>query len=284
VLDHTGQSFEDGPFLVAPIATLAASDASTALTHSLTHAWVQTGQPWIDEGLAQFAALLWVEQSLGRDRAVAQLNDLLQPLLLAEPIVPERTAQPATTPLPASTGEPLITATDELYTHRKAVAVWFMLRGIIGDDALRASLAAWRMQPPSNATARDQALALEKLLEQNSSKDLAWFFHDWIFTDPGLPDLSIADVITRDLSADQAHKSGWLVSITVRNDGGASAEVPVIIRSDTFSTTKRLLVPAHGQISDRVLVEAPPTQVLLNDGTTPEVRASQHQRDIVNKP
>ena len=74
VLDHIGQPFEDGPFLVAPISTLAASDAASALAHSMTHAWVQTGQPWMDEGLAQFAALLWVEQSQGRDRAIARAN------------------------------------------------------------------------------------------------------------------------------------------------------------------------------------------------------------------
>jgi aminopeptidase N len=159
-----------------------------------------------------------------------------------------------------------------------------MLRGIVGEDALRETLAAWRMQPPSLASAREQALALEKLLEKTSGKDLAWFFHDWVLNDQGLPDLSIADVITRDLSSDQLHKSGWLVSVTVRNDGGATAEVPVIIRSGTFSTTRRLLVPAHGQASDRVLVEAAPTQVLLNDGTTPEVRTSLHQRDLAAQP
>jgi hypothetical protein len=283
VLDHTGQPFEDGPFLVAPISTLAGSDASSALAHSLTHAWIQSGQPWIDEGLAQFAALLWVEQSLGRERAIAELNDLLQPLILAEPIMPQLSAQPASTPLPAPTGEPLISATDELYYRRKAVAVWFMLRGIAGEDALRETLAAWRMQPSSNNSPRDQALALEKLLEKTSGKDLAWFFHDWVLNDQGLPDLSIVNVTTRDLSADLVHKTGWLVSVTARNDGGAAAEVPIIVRSGTFSTTKRLLIPAYGQATDRVLVEAPPTQVLLNDGTTPEVRTSLHQHDIVTK-
>jgi len=101
-----------------------------------------------------------------------------------------------------------------------------------------------------------------------------------VLNDQGLPDLSIAGVTSRDLSGDLAHKTGWLVSVTARNDGGAAAEVPLIIRSGTFSTTRRLLVPAYGQISDRVLVEAAPTQVLLNDGTTPEVRTSQHQRDL----
>jgi hypothetical protein len=281
VLDNAGQPFEDGPFLSAPVSTLAGSDASSALANSLTHAWVQTGQPWMDEGLAQFAGLLWVEQSLGRERAIAELNDLLQPLILAEPLVPERTAQPASTPLPAPVGEALISATDEIYYRRKAAAVWLMLRGIVGEDALRTTLAAWRMQPPSEAGAREQALALENLLEKTSGKDLQWFFHDWVLNDQGLPDLSISDVTTRNLSGSTTHQTGWLVSVTVRNNGGATAEVPFIVRSGTFSITRRLLIPAYGQVSDRVLVEVPPTQVLLNDGTTPEVRTSLHQRDLV---
>ena len=65
VIDHTGQPFEDGPLLVAPVGTLAASTAAPMLAHSMTHAWVQTGQPWMDEGLAEFFSLLWVER--GRD-------------------------------------------------------------------------------------------------------------------------------------------------------------------------------------------------------------------------
>jgi len=158
-----------------------------------------------------------------------------------------------------------------------------MLRGIAGEDALRETLAAWRMQPSSNNSPRDQALALEKLLEKTSGKDLAWFFHDWVLNDQGLPDLSIVNVTTRDLSADLIHKTGWLVSVTARNDGGAAAEVPIVVRSGTFSTTKRLLIPAYSQATDRVLVEAPPTQVLLNDGITPEIRTSLHQHDIVTK-
>jgi aminopeptidase N len=140
------------------------------------------------------------------------------------------------------------------------------------------------MQPPSNTSPRDQALVLEKILEKASGKDLAWFFHDWVLNDQGLPDLSIVDVTARNLSASTTHQTGWLVSVTARNDGGAAAEVPIIVRSGTFSTTKRVLIPAYGQVTDRVLVEAPPTQVLLNDGTTPEVRTSLHQRDIVIKP
>ena len=90
ILDHAGEPFEDGPLLVAPVSSLAAESSAPALVHSLTHAWVQTGQPWFDEGLAQFMGLLWTEQQQGREAAIAQLTDLVQPVALAEPKHPRR--------------------------------------------------------------------------------------------------------------------------------------------------------------------------------------------------
>ncbi len=275
VLDHDGQPFEDGPLLVAPVASLGGSGSTTALAHSLTHAWVQTGQPWMDEGLAQFAALLWVEQQQGRAAAVTQLQELERPLDLAEVVVDPK-ANPA-----KDDGQPLIAASDELYYRRKAAAVWWMLRDIVGDDELRAALAAWCAQPVSTKNSpRAQAVAFEHLLEKTSGKDLGWFFADWVLRDRGLPDLTIVGVEPHLLPAGETHASGWLVSITVRNDGGAVADVPLVIRSGTFSTTQRMRIGAFASRTERVLVESAPTEVMVNDGSTPEVRSSVHTQQV----
>jgi hypothetical protein len=40
-------------------------------------------------------------------------------------------------------------------------------------------------------------------------------------------------------------------------------------------------VPAFGNVTDRVLVEAAPTEVVVNDGTTPETTVSIHRRAVV---
>jgi hypothetical protein len=37
-------------------------------------------------------------------------------------------------------------------------------------------------------------------------------------------------------------------------------------------------------VTDRVVVEAAPTQVVVNDGTTPETTESVHTRDVVLNP
>ncbi len=270
VLDHEGQPYQDGPLLVAPAATLETSPEAPALVYSLTHAWVQTDQPWIDEGLAQFFALLWVEREHGRGAALSQLTDLMQPVALAEPDI----ASKADT----ATGQPLITAPDELFYRRKAAAVWWMLRDLAGEEALRAALSAWRTQPESQDAPAVQAVAFEHLLERLSGKDLGWFFADWVLRDRGLPDLSLTGVATSQRPAGPGHNAGFLVAVTARNEGAAVADVPLTVRSGQFSTTQRVRVPGLSEVTERVLVEAPPSEVLLNDGSTPEIRSTVHTR------
>jgi hypothetical protein len=65
ILDHPGQPFEDDTLLVKPLTVQDASALAPSLTHSLTHAWIHSSYSWIDEGLAQFAGLLWTERSSG---------------------------------------------------------------------------------------------------------------------------------------------------------------------------------------------------------------------------
>lgn len=272
VLDHDGQPFQDGPLLVASAATLETSPELPALVYSLTHAWVQTGQPWMDEGLAQFFALLQMERDHGRDAALAQLALLMQPVALVEPNI---TAAGVSDP-----GQPLISATDELFYRRKAAAVWWMLRDIAGDQPLRAALSAWRTQPVSHESAEAQAVAFERLLERLSGKDLGWFFNDWVLEDRGLPNLSITGVESSETQAGPGHPAGWLLAVTVKNDGGAGADVPLVVRSGQFSTTERIHVPGLSQTTKRLVLQAAPTEIVVNDGSTPELESTTHTRKV----
>ncbi len=281
ILDNPGDPFEDDALLVAPINKLASTSSSPALAHSLTHAWIHTGQPWFDEGLAQFTSLLWIEQDQGRPAAILALNNLMQPLNIAE--VGFDTQQQADAPS-APTGQPLVSATDELYYRRKAAAVWWMLRSIAGDKPLQQALTEWRNEPFTSDDATVQAIAFEKLLEKTSGKDLGWFFADWVLRDRGLPDLSIVDVEPRLLPAGKGHDAGWLVSVTVHNDGAPAVDVPLTVLSGAFTTNTRIHIPGFSNATTRVIVNAPPTEVILNDGSTPEVRAATHTREVVLQP
>jgi hypothetical protein len=287
ILDHPGDPFEDNALLVAPIDKLVSTSSTPALAHSLAHAWVHTGQPWFDEGLAQFTSLLWIEQEQGRPAALLELTNLMQPLNIAELGFDSQQAADAAS---APAGEPLTSATGELYYRRKAAAVWWMLRGIAGDAPLQQALTAWREQttPRSGTFSADdpavQAIAFEKLLEKTSGKDLGWFFSDWVLRDRGLPDLSIGDIEPRQIAAGKAHDAGWLVAVTVHNDGAPAVDVPLTVLSGAFTTTTRIHIAGFSNATTRIIVNAPPTEVLLNDGSTPEVRAASHSREVVLQP
>jgi hypothetical protein len=288
ILDHPGDPFEDDALLVQsmsaqsipsavapadPQSGSAPDSLTLPLVHSLTHAWIQSShpaKPWLDEGLAEFMSLLWIERTKGRAAALAQLAELDRPLALAEPDL----SQPGHAPSLA--GASLADASGEVFYRNKAAAVWWMLRAIAGDDALKQALQAYR----KNHRLDVQPDGFEKTLEATAHMDLAWFFRDWVYTDRGLPDLRIASVTPSQLQPNGATAAGWLVAIEVHNDGFAEAEVPVIVRSADAKETRQLRVPARSSASVRIVFAGRPDQVQVNDGTVPETQTSTHTRDI----
>ena len=114
------------------------------------------------------------------------------------------------------------------------------------------------------------------LLERaGAQRDLKWFFADWVDADKGLPDLSIESVFPT-----QQPSGSWLVAVNVENSGYAAAEVPVIVRGISSTVTQRVLIPARGKASQRILLLEKPTQVQLNDGTVPETQATVHIKHL----
>jgi hypothetical protein len=269
ILDNNGQPFEDDALLVAPMRTTAPDILASSLVHSLTHAWFSSSHVWLDEGVPQFMSLLWVAQSQGREIAVDHLQQEAKTLSLAEP-APTQSASST------EEGQSLILAHDEVYYRTKATAVLWMLSSLVGDDALKAALQLYR-----NDKQDSDPKEFQRVLERSSKRDLGWFFDDWVYRDRGLPDLSIANVTPRALDKIGDKGAGWLVAVEVRNDGGATADVPVTLRSGTLTATQRLRIPGHSSASTRIVFEGTPTEVLVNDGTVPEVTASLHTKQIV---
>ena len=259
ILDHEGQPFEDGALLVAPMTAMDTQAIATGLVHSLTHAWFSSSHVWLNEGVAQLMSYLWTERTQGRDAAVAQMQDAAVALALVEP-APGKGG-----------GQSLIGASDEVYYRTKAGAVLWMLRSIAGEDALKQALHTYVREGKKDGDGKE----FQRVLEQTSRKDLGWFFEDWVYRDKGLPDLSIANVNPRELTAKDG-RGGWLVAVEVHNAGGAAVEVPVTVRSGTLTATERIRVLAGASSSTRILFEGDPTEVVLNDGSVPEVGQSLH--------
>jgi hypothetical protein len=267
-------------------ATLVAS-----LVHSLTHAWIHSNRAWIDEGLAQFTTLLWTERTAGRPAALAQLEDAARTLALFEPANPAPVAPASSTSSNSSLSNPsdkavatvspagisLAEATGEVFYRTKAAAVWWMIRTLVGDDALKQALQTYRLDTKLD---RDPT-GIEHTLEMSSHQVLGWFFNDWVYRDQGLPDLSIVSVTPSQLETHNGEPAAWLVAVVVRNDGFAEADVPVTVRSGTSSETRRLRIPGQSSASTRIVFAGTPEQVQVNDGGVPESETSVHTRQLV---
>jgi hypothetical protein len=272
ILDHDGQPFEDDALLVAPMRTSAPDVLAPPLAHSLSHAWFGSSHVWLDEGVAQFLSLLWMEQGQGRAVTVEHLQEEAKALALVEPLP----AQNGGSSDAAEEGQSLIAAHDEVYYRTKAAAVLWMLRSLVGDEALQRALQIYRTDRLDS-----DPKEFQRVVEQSSKRDLGWFFDDWVYRDKGLADLSIASVTPRALDQIGDKGSGWLVAVEVRNDGGATAEVPVTVRSGTLTATQRLRIPGRSSASTRIVFEGTPDEVLVNDGSVPEIAASVHSKQIV---
>jgi hypothetical protein len=254
--DGEDAPWESGPLLAIPVRDGAPGQMEPVLAHAMTHAWMAASPYWLNEGAANFMGTLWDDQQHHREHALATLEGGRGALALAEPPSPGE-----------AQGQPLAKATSPVYYRTKAAWVLWMLRDIVGDEALSAALRS------SNAAGTDDSgQAFEEGLKAAAPRrDFKWLFTDWIDADHGLPDLSVDKVFPNAVQA-----GNWLVSVTISNSGYAAAEVPVTVRSLTNTTTERVLVPARGTVTPRLLVQGKPTEAQVNDGTVPETQATVH--------
>ncbi|HUB51411.1 MAG TPA: hypothetical protein VL986_04650 [Terracidiphilus sp.] len=262
--------FESGALLAIPASGEGEDQLERVLAHALTYAWLPAPQgklpqqpipAWLGEGVANFMGTLWIEKQSGRTRAMESLESSRGALALAEPQSPGE-----------SPGQPLAQADAPAYYRTKAAYVLWMLRDMVGDEALAAALRDYY-----SALATGKPANFEGTLEGASHKDLSWFFADWVDADKGLPDLAIDGVFP-----EAAQAGNTLVAVDVANSGYASVEVPVTVSTASGpSATHRLIVPGRGKATVRILVLGKPTGVQVNDGTIPETEATVHIRNLV---
>ncbi len=267
--DAQDAPYETGALLATSLREGPPDQLDGILAHALTHAWMQSPRAWLSEGVAHFMGTLWVEKKQGRDKALSALEAGRQALALAEPESPGE-----------STGQPLAKAISPVYYRSKATYVFWMLRELVGDPVLSAALRAYDpAQDLSKGYGRDSGPgSFETLLEQTGTRhDLSWFFGDWVDADKGLPDIAIQSVFPN-----QEPSGNWLVAVNLANQGYATAEVPVTVKTDLTSVTQRVRIPGRGKAVQRILIQGKPTDVQANDGTVPESQASVHVTSLDN--
>jgi len=244
--------FESGALLLMPLTSGDPKQAGLAAAHQLTHAAFLSFRPWIEEGLAHFAQALYLEQQTGR-RAALDYMGLHRSALLE--IEKQRGA-------PKSEDEAnnslVNTLSEELY-RSKAMCVWWMLRDMVGDQALKKALAAYRPEQDKEAS------YMPRLIAAQTQRDLEWFFDDWVYRDRGLPDFKVESAFSR-----KTMTNSFMVTVSVENLGAAGAEVPVTVKFAGGEVTKRLEVRAKSKGAIRVEVPAAPVEIVVNDGSVPE--------------
>ena len=252
--------FETGSMLATPVRNAAPEVIEGVMAHALTHAWVMSPRAWLSEGVAHFMGTLWLEKQQGRDKALASLDNARPSLALVEPESPG-----------ASEGQPLVACISPVYYRTKAAYVFWMLRDLVSDATLSAALRAY--EPAKDTTPQ----YFEQLVEQAGQRhSLAWFFTDWVYTDKGLPDLTIDNVF----SSAAAVAGTNLVAINLSNNGYVAVEAPVQVISSIASVTQRVLLQARSKTVQRILLQGTPTEVRLNDGTIPETQATEHRKTL----
>lgn len=250
--DANAAPFESGNLLFVPMKGEDANLVEINLVHELVHAAFSSPRPWIQEGLAHFAEALYREQKQdGRAAALDFLNLHRTTFVEAEKDV---AATPQKNP-----GQPLATTFDESYYRSKAAYVWWMLRDMIGEDALKQAIHNYRA-----ADDKDRKY-MERLIVAAAKHDLGWFFDDWVYYDRGLPDFHV-------LAAHpwKSQRETQIVTVTIENLGGAGAEVPFTIRFGSGQITRRIEVRAKSTATTRVEVPGTATEVVVNDGSVPE--------------
>jgi len=222
----------------------------------LTHVNFPSPRIWIYDGLARYAQLCFLQERGERPAVLDYLQSHRESLLTSEKqIKTGSNNQPAE--------HSLINSSDEFYVQAKAMNVWWMLRDIVGETVLHTALHNYK------AADDKDAYYMQKLIEAQAHRDLAWFFDDWVYRDRGLPDFRIVSVYPRQLLS-----GGYMLTVMVENLGEAAAEVRVTAHMDSKEASERLMVLGRSKASVRIQVATMPQEVTVNDGSVPKSHIS----------
>jgi len=211
--------------------------------------------------LAHFAEAMYRQQQGGREAALDLLGLHRAAFLDSEKEVSaalqKNVAQRSVGE--KSIGQPLATTFDETYYRSKAADVWWMLRDMVGDDALKQAIGKYRAEDDKDPK------YVEQLIESAAKRDLGWFFDDWVYQDRGLPDFRVQSVHPW-----KTEKEVQMITVTLENLGNAGAEVPFTITFEGGEITKRIEVHAKATATTRVELPGTPSEIDVNDGSVPE--------------
>jgi hypothetical protein len=262
--DPNSAPFESGTLLMASMAAQDSKLAGTNVVHELVHSALPSSRPWVYEGLAHFAEAMYRQQQGGRQAALDLLGLHRAAFLDSEKEVSAALRKNAgqISAGEESVGQPLAGTFDETYYRSKSAYVWWMLRDMVGDDALKQAIGKYRAEDDKNKDKDPKYV--ERLVEAAAKRDLGWFFDDWVYQDRGLPDFHVQSVHPW-----KTEKGVQIITVTLENLGNAGAEVPFTIICEGGAITKRIEVRAKGTATTRIELPGTASEIVVNDGSVP---------------
>jgi hypothetical protein len=255
--DALAAPYESGSMLLTPL-NIDSKLAQFTAVHQLTHAAFFSPRPWVYEGLAHFAQAVYRERESGRDAALDFMGLHRTAVADAEKDTADAHRQSdGADDLPGK--DALVNTSVEEFYRSKAMYVWWMMRDMIGDAALKQALAAYRSDDDKTP------IYLQHLVEARTKRDLQWFFDDWVYRDRGLPDFRVASVHPRKMAG-----NNYVVTVTVENRGAAGAEVPLTLTMVEGREVRKIEVHAKSEAVIRIEAASAPLEVVVNDGSVPE--------------
>jgi hypothetical protein len=251
--DPEAAPFESGPMLLTPLGSTNSTVYELSAVHQLTHAAFFSSRPWVYEGLAHFAQALEREQQNGRPGALDFMGRHRTPIVDAEKALAAAHSENE------AANQSLINTSIEEFYRSKAMYVWWMLRDMVGDAALKKALSAYHSDQDKESS------YVQHLIEAQTHRDLEWFFDDWVYRDRGLPDFRVESAYPR-----ARVDGGSILTVTIDNLGDAGAEVPVTLRMEDGEVTKRVEVHAKSKAAVRFEANSSPREIVVNDGSVPE--------------
>src|ERR1700690_3864510 len=162
--DPEAAPFESGDTLLMPLNGKDSALLFSAL-QQLTHLNFPSSRPWIYDGLAHYAQLAFLQERGGRPAVLDYLQNHREALLESEKLATTEGGNKAAE-------HSLVNSSDDFYIQAKTMNVWWMLRDMVGEAALHAALHNYK-----SADDKD-AYYMQKLIEAQAHRDLAWFFDD----------------------------------------------------------------------------------------------------------
>jgi len=237
--------------LLLPSSQLRKDFDMSALAATVAHQWFPlkigvkdpSADAWLVDGMAQFASLLYFEQTLSPAEAQEHINKALVKALAYE----------GTTSVRQAGGLDKDTPDYRSLVEYKGAFVLRMLRWVIGDDNFTKVLNAYMRQFENTPGSTE---AFEKLASDEAGGDLGYFFDQWL-NGSGVPEFKMEYTVFR-------QKDGYKILGQVKQDLDLF-KMPVEFQVQTDGDPEYARVEVVGESSEiEVKTERKPKAVVID--------------------